>query len=751
MRKLMWFVIGYAMGIAACIWLFDEEQLWLFAGLLMLAALLLGFIRSPVNPRKIVSLCMAGAAIAMCCFQIYVRINLTDARNFDSRYEKLEITVTDYGSVYDNGCSATGEFDWNGAEYKVVFYIDEQVQLTPGDIVSGEFYLRFTGYSGNMSATYHRGEGIYLLAYSSDETYVFHRASSTLSGHVSGFRRTLENALGNIFPKDTAGFAKALLLGDSSGLSKSEDNSFQNSGIRHIIAVSGLHVSILFSFISQAFGRKRWLTALFGIPVLVLFAALAGFTPSVVRACLMQALMIIAVLFDREYDPPTALSFAVLVILGINPMAMASISFQLSVGCVVGIFLFSSRINSYITSRKWLGKFSGKDLKAKLKRWFSSSVSVSLAAMSLTTPLSAYYFGTVCTVGVITNLLTLWAITYIFCGIIISLIFGFACLPLAKGIAWLVSWLMRYVLGISSLIARIPYSTVSAENIYIVIWLLFTYVLLLVTLCSKQKRPLLLIGCILTSLCFSLLLSWFELKQDHFRMTVLDVGQGQCIILQSGDGCYLVDCGGSSSEGTADLAVQTLRTQGIRQVDGLIVTHYDKDHAGGVESFMSQMSVERLYLPDVESDDPLRLDFEAKFSDKIQWVGRKRYLSCGSADMTLVPARSGAIGNNSSMSILFQTEDCDILITGDLQAEGEKNLISSIRLPKVEILVAGHHGADDSTTMHLLNVIRPAAVVISVGKDNSYGHPSAETLHRFELFGCRVWRTDINGTVIFRG
>jgi competence protein ComEC len=143
------------------------------------------------------------------------------------------------------------------------------------------------------------------------------------------------------FPADTAAFAKALLLGDSSGLNYELDTAFKLSGIRHIIAVSGLHVSILFSLMYILAGKRKVLTALLGIPVLFLFAAVAGFSPSIVRACVMQVLMIVAMLLDKEYDPPTALSFAVLLMLAVNPSAVTSVSLQLSVGCMMGIFMFS--------------------------------------------------------------------------------------------------------------------------------------------------------------------------------------------------------------------------------------------------------------------------------------------------------------------------------------------------------------------------------------------------------------------------
>lgn len=602
-----------------------------------------------------------------------------------------------------------------------------------------------------MSPTYHQGAGIPLLAYLEDELYTYHSRADSFRYFAVEFRQRLYTLLDQIFPADTAGFARALLLGDSSKLSEGEDNAFQNSGIRHIIAVSGLHVSILFTFVYQTVGKRGWLTAMIGLPVLFLFAAVAGFTPSVIRACVMQGLMILAMVFHKEYDPPTALAFAVLVILGINPMALTSVSFQLSVGCVLGIFLFSARLHKYILFRKWMGSVSGKSLCSRLKRWFAQSVSVSVSAISLTTPISAYYFGAVSALSVVTNLLTLWAVSYIFCGIIISCIAGFVFLPAGSLIAWAVSWLMRYVQLTARLIAAIPYSMVSADNTYIVFWLLLCYALVIVTLCIREKRPILLLGCMGLAFCASLFFSWMEQRQEHYRMTVLDVGQGQCILLQSGDDCYVVDCGGDSGDGAADLAVHTLRTQGISQIDGLILTHFDKDHAGGALSLMSQIQVDTLFLPDADPEEQLRMDLEARYEDRIDWVRHSTYFQCGEAYVSIYPAELGSTGNNSSLSILFQAENCDILITGDLNTSGEQILLDSVRLPDIEILLAGHHGADNSTSFYLLDALRPDAVVISVGKDNTYGHPSSETLGRLELFDCKVWRTDLNGTVIFRG
>ena len=117
----------------------------------------------------------------------------------------------------------------------------------------------------------------------------------------------------------------------------------------------------------------------------------------------------------------------------------------------------------------------------------------------------------------------------------------------------------------------------------------------------------------------------------------------------------------------------------------------------------------------------------------------------------LYPSQTKKSGNESGMCVLFQTEECDILITGDRNAAGERELLSYANLPDLEILMAGHHGSKNATSLELLHATKPEIVVISVGEDNSYGHPAQELLRRLKQFGCSIWRTDLDKTITFKG
>jgi len=373
---------------------------------------------------------------------------------------------------------------------------------------------------------------------------------------------------------------------------------------------------------------------------------------------------------------------------------------------------------------------------------------MTLSAISLTTPLSAYHFGVVSLVGVLTNLLVIWIISFIFYGIILVCILSLFAPGLAAGMASAMSLPIRFVLLVARTLGELPVAAVYTRSVYILAWLVFSYILLAVFLLSSRKRPCILAGCITFSLILSMTASWLEPKTDSCRITVLDVGQGQCILLQSDDKIYIVDCGGSYDTDAANAAAETLLSQGVRHVDGLILTHYDRDHAGGAEYLLKRILVEAVYAPpypvDATTTNPL-LVAETFIND----VEEETKISYGDTEIILFPSPITDSDNEGSLAVLFRSGTCDILITGDRSSFGERLLMKQTQLPDLDILVAGHHGSGNATCVELLEATNPEIAVISVGV-NTYGHPDEETLTRLEQFGCRVYRTDLDGSIIFR-
>lgn len=749
MRKLMWFAVGFALSAISATYLLPPSLYMAGAGVaaVLLAICLIGMLRFRI--MRIPAMIMFAAALGFVWITGFHALYLSPVRAYDDITADITVTAADHSYTTHYGAAMEGRVTLGGKTYKVLTYLDEDISMKPGDTVSGRFLLRCTLPGGTHESAQNRSEGVFLTARPRGELTVVSCQKIPWRFYPAELRRQILREIQNLFPLDTAGFAQALLLGNTDGIDYETDTAFKLSGIRHVIAVSGLHVTILFSLVYVITGRKKWITALLGIPVLILFAAIAGFSPSITRACIMHSLMVVAMLFNKEYDSPTALSFAALCMVVVNPWVVTNVGFQLSVCCMIGIFLFSDRIRNYLMDKRRLGRLQGK--WKKLAGGFSASVGVSLGAVIVTTPLCAYYFGVVSLIGPLTNLLCLWVISFIFYGILLSCALG-AILP-ALGIwaAWIISWPIRYVLQMAKALAAFPLSAVYTRSVYIVVWLVFVYLLLAAFLLAKKKYPLHLTCFATIGLCVALVASWAEPRRDDFRMTVLDVGQGQCILLQSQGKNYLVDCGSYSDTFAADQAAGLLLSQGISRLDGIILTHFDSDHAGGVANLLTRVPADCLFLPDCLDVDDTSAALLAYSAGRVITVVTDAEIAFENTKITLVPLGTGTSNNESGLCILFQTESCDILITGDCSAAGERELIKHMTLPELEVLIVGHHGSKTSTCRELLIKTSPEIAIISVGADNSYGHPTDEVLARLEQYGCVIYRTDLDGTIVYRG
>ena len=745
MRKLMWFTIGYALSCAMGTYLLRGRGMLLMALVWLLAAGLLKLREHPVFKRGMVL--ALGCAVGCLVFFGYEWFVLQPIQGLDQEKTDLTIRVTGYSWDTEYGCAADGVTELAGREYKVRFYLNEPQALEPGDTVAMTAKLRLTDEGGAKEPTFHRTSGILGLAYQRGDAEVQRRTGEKLRDLPARWREKLLGIIEDRFPGDAAAFAKALLLGDKTDLSWEQTTDFSLSGISHIVAVSGLHVNILFAFVCLATGKRRFLLVIVGVPVLLFFGAMAGFTASVTRAVIMQILVLLALALNREYDPPTALSFAGLVMLGACPLTIAGIGFQLSFASVAGIFLFCPRLYN------WMKQFlpgKGKSLRGRVERFIMASVAVTLSATVMTVPLTAIHFGVVSLVGVLTNLLVMPVVSLTFYGVMAVCALGCVHGGAAAGVDWLVAWPIRYVLTVAKTLAGIPLAAVYTASPYIVIWLVFLYGMLAWLARARKKRPGLVLGLGILGLCVSLMLSFLEPLTCDYRVTVLDVGQGQCIILQSEGSTFLVDCGGSYEDAAAEIAAAQLLSQGIGRIDGLILTHYDRDHAGGVQYLARRVEIGKVFLPMTEDADGCLRSVLDAVPEQVE-IDSELTIAFGDAQIQIFPAKDAGSGNDSCASVLFTREKCDTLITGDLSAAAEQRLLADYDLPDLEVLIVGHHGSKYSTCTELLEATAPDAAIISVGAGNSYGHPAREVLERLEAAGCVVYRTDLHGTIIYRG
>lgn len=744
MRKLLWVTIGFCLSCFLCVYKLWDANLLLWIVVPGIAALAAGCIRQRSVKFAVLALVLLGFSVGNGWFCLYRNTQLVPLREYDGQTLPLSIRASDFSEPSRYSDMVEGTVSLAGRNYRVLVYLNDMPnKLHPGDVLEGSFRLRVTAPGGLKESHYHQGKRIFLIASLKGQGTILPSEHPFFRDYPAIVRHRMKETIHTVFPEDTAPFALALMLGDTAELDYETTTSLSIAGIRHLAAVSGLHIGFAYAFIVLLLGRNRFVTPIIGTCFLFLFAAVAGFTPSVTRACLMTSLMALEPLFFREYDSLTALSFATLVMLIGNPFLVTSAGMQLSVASVLGIVCFSRPISEYLGQRIPKGKtFS---IPAKLRSFTANSVSITIGALITTIPLTGFYFHTISVISVLTNLLTIWCVSFLFCGIGIVIFTGLFSVPLAALLAKLVSLGIQYVLWIAKVLSALPFAAVYTASSWIVIWMILSYGLVLKTWLSGKRRKR-AICAVASGLIAAMVLSWLVPRLDTTRLSVLYVGEGQCLILQSKGHTMLVDCGGNYDQTAADAAAEELLSQGIHTLDAVALTHYDRDHTGGLPYLLTRIDADTFYVPDIQDNGFL----ENLNTRSVLRISETTQIPLGDGLVTLFAPGNLKTANENCMCVLFETPNCGILITGDRGVSGEKHLVKEEILPDVDILIAGHHGSKNATTDLLLDTVTPETVIVSAGKNNSYGHPAQEMLERLDAHGCTVLRTDLQGTIRIR-
>lgn len=733
MRWLFWFAVGFSAACAG--FSYALPYLWLVPVCAMLAVAGIA-IRKDTRILWGFATAILGILAAWGYCSLFSWLTLSPIRQLDGKV--IGSTVTVSGDCWETayGCALDGQITVRGRVYDARVYAYEPLDLQPGDTVEGQYRLTVAD-----ADSYLPGKGVFVILSLREKDGIHAQAVSRLRYLGAEMCIAADDMLESLFPEDALSIAKGIFLGDTTQMDYMTDTALRVCGLRHTVAVSGMHLAILFAILFALAGKRPLPALILAGPVLLCYAAMVGLTVSVVRAYIMLLIFLLSMVVRRQYDVLTSLAAAVVIMQLRNPFVITAIGFQLSVCGVLGIALFSQPLYKLLRKR-----FPQKN---RLLANFLRALSVAAGAMVLTTPLCAWHFGCVSLIGVLVAPILGGVITVIFSGVLFSTILGFAWLPGGKIAAWAVTWLIR-LLNLAVLrLASLPLAAVYTRSGWIVAWLVFVYILIALTVLCRGRHIGRYLCLAVISLCLAVGISWMMPRFDHYRVTVLNVGQGESVILQSGNTVYLVDCGGDHDEDAADIAAETLLSRGISHIDGVIVSHYDSDHCGGVPYFLQRIRTDALYLPcygDAEGFCDSLVDYEGE----ILFAESDMTVESGNTKIGLFVPISPANDNESSLSVLFQTQKCDILITGDLTVRGEEKLLSRQELPLLTALIVGHHGAKSSTGEALLEATAPQIAIISVGK-NSHGHPSEEVIERLLSFGCDIYITERDGTVNLRG
>ncbi len=749
MRTLAWFSLGFGVAAALCAALLPG--IWGFVcGAVCAAAFIILLLI--LRRRSIPALLALGLALGFCWFSAYDLWIAAPVRALDGQTLSAEAVVRDVPQATSYGARVYADAKVAGKRVRVLLYYSDPLELRPGDGL--RFTARLQAPEGEDYDLYYRSIGVGLIGYVSRGEIHAAAAEPTLRNLPLRLRAALMAQLDAVFSADSAPFIKALLTGDRSGLSYALRNELSVSGIAHVVAISGMHVSILLGILMLLCGRRRWLCALLGVPTVLLFALMTGAVPSVLRASVMQILWLLAPLLRRENDPATSLGVSSLCVLIPNPWAVANLSFQLSFGAMAGIFLLSGRIYHSLSDRSPVQRLLRRRFARGILRYLIGTVASTCGATFITMPLIALRLGMVSLAALLANLLTLWAISLLFELSLALCILGAVWLAAARFLSPLAELPVRYVLAVAGFVTRLPGSAVYTQNAYILPWLAFVYAAVGCCFLPEGRRAIMPAACLsLIGLCLCLWLGRLDGGSRSLRMRMLDVGQGQCLLFEDGGVTLMYDCGGNGNDKVGEDAARLLLSQGTGCLDILVLSHYDADHCGGVCQLLERLPVSLLYLPDLPCDTSLREDIERSalaHGTELRYVTQDEKLNYASSEVYIfAPVLTGS-DNEASLALLCSQGNFDILATGDMTAQAERLLLSRRRLPDVEVLVAGHHGSAGSTCDTLLAQTTPETVLISVGKTNFYGHPAADTLARIEAYGAQILRTDQCGTITVR-
>ncbi len=700
---------------------------------------------------------LIGLALA-CGFSLYhVHYERVLAPCEDLVDEKLTVSarVTSYPDIRDYCILQNVRFCDDKLPHVsglIIDYDSEEATLIPGDEITVTLKLNPANMRYNSEYDANISKGLYIVGTVNGEIEKTGRWDKSFLYFPQYIGNSLREKIDEIFPDDAAFFMKALLTGDKSEYyAEHEDLScaMNIAGLSHVVAVSGMHVAFLVGFLQLVLGKNRR-SAVLCIALVWLFVIMVGAPASAVRAGFMQMLLLIAPLFNRENDAITSLSFALALILLINPFACGNIGLQLSFTSMAGITLFGDRIYQWIKE-----KFNTENrLVCYLLGIAASSVAVSVFSF----PVAAIHFGYVSILSIVSNILCLWSITFLFCGGYFACAVGYIIPSAGKIIAAVLSYLVHYIALVVKCIAKIPFAALYTENAQIIWWLALTYAIFVICgVYNKEKfRPIVPLGISIASLAAILCIAHFNMTVSDGTVAVMDAGNGQSIALSDGKNCVVVDCGsaGTLNNAAGDMS-SYLHSHGRNNVDALLLTHLHSDHAKSVVRLLNTIDVKTIIMSAAAAETAENGLYEkimkaAEDNDvEVVFVSSKQSIAYGDISLNIYEPSEKGDENEQCLCLTASVDGYDVLITGDASKSVECELCDNEDLSGTDLIVAGHHGSKHSCSQELLQEAQPEAAVISVGYNN-YGHPTNTVLERLEAYGVTIYRTDLMGRIIIK-
>ncbi|GGE43412.1 DNA internalization-related competence protein ComEC/Rec2 [Pullulanibacillus camelliae] len=555
------------------------------------------------------------------------------------------------------------------------------------------------------------------------------------------------------FPSPLNGMMDALIFGEENEISPDVMDAYQNLGLIHLLAVSGLHVSLIVGVLYFLLLRlgviKEQARAILLFFILPFYALITGFTPSVMRAVVMTACLLLASTLNIQRSPIVALSLAAFINLAIAPSSLYAIGFQLSYLIVFALIVSSETLQRYPSF--------------VLKLFMTTGLSQIVAL-----PIILYNFYSISLFSFVLNLIFIPFISLIVLPFALTaLSLSFFCFPLITPFVHIMNQLLRIAHeGLVDLNHLPSFSLVIGKPTALILGMLCLAIFGVLWIWQRAHHW---IGLWLPVAFICGIVGIHNVSayaSPYGSVTFLDVGQGDAclILLPHHQGAYLLDTGGTLSYPEKDwqkpqrafnigrdVVLNELKGYGIQALDGLILTHRDYDHVQGLSGLLHNITIKRLIISKVFQPNEQEMEWFGelqKTGTQLVRLSKGDIWKVGKTQFhVLWPERPSRQANNQSLVIRAKLGPLKWLFTGDIEKEVEDSLVRENPTMEADILKVAHHGSKTSSSAHFLNAVHPELAIISVGEHNPFGHPNSEVLTRLSNRQIKLLRTDKNGAV----
>lgn len=551
--------------------------------------------------------------------------------------------------------------------------------------------------------------------------------------------------ISSLLPHEQSSIIGTLLLGLDTVDDELEE-SFRTVGLIHILAISGLHVSIIaigfFSLLRKLLPIK--IATFMTISLAFLYCLYTGGHTSTVRATLMVSLYLIQYLTIRRYDPTSSLAVVALVLLILNPYQIMNAGFMLSFSAVASLF--------YITPALKRDFIKGDGfLWDQLRTMIAVQIGLG--------PIMLFYFHTVSVYSIFANLLVLPVVSIIILFSIISIMLAYIFMPFAVFASGVVFWLLNYTLSVVGFMDDLPYNQFKMGHVSCLTMGLFCLLILLWLNYSNKYWLVFVMTTLIISLTYTSYKDYNNLVIRH-----MDVGQGDAAIVTYRDRCILIDGGGiigkdlKENVGTYVL-MPFLENAGIKKIDTVFISHSDFDHIYGIIEVAQQIPISRVVLSKYEESHPDRPMLDQLFEvigdeTEVVYMTERESITYGSLHFEcLSPFRTMSYENPNDASLILMLDYGEFqgLFLGDASVEQELAVLSLLEdeAKDIELIKVAHHGSKSASDPSFYEGLRPDVSVVSVGR-NTYGQPDDTVMTTLERFSTQVRTTIDYGEVIIK-